>query len=88
MGNPPYFGFKSNDGEWITKLTNDYKFVDGLNINEKKHRLGNDYVKFIRFGQFFIDKNKEGVLAYINDHGFLFNPTFKGMRWNLMNSFE
>ncbi len=88
MGNPPYFGFKSNDGEWITKITNDYKFVNGLNINEKKHRLGNDYVKFIRFGQFFIDKNKEGVLAYINDHGFLFNPTFKGMRWNLMYSFD
>ena len=88
IGNPPYFGFKSNDGEWITKLTNDYKFVDGININEKKHRLGNDYVKFIRFGQFFIDKNKEGVLAYINDHGFLFNPTFKGMRWNLMNTFD
>jgi len=88
IGNPPYFGFKSNEGEWITKLTNDYKFVDGENINEKKHRLGNDYVKFIRFGQYFIDQNQSGILAYINDHGFLFNPTFKGMRWNLMRSFD
>ncbi|MDO9261680.1 MAG: type ISP restriction/modification enzyme, partial [Flavobacteriaceae bacterium] len=88
IGNPPYFGFKSNEGEWITKLTNDYKFIDGENINEKKHRLGNDYVKFIRFGQYFIDKNQAGILTYINDHGFLFNPTFKGMRWNLMKSFD
>jgi len=88
IGNPPYFGFKSNDGEWITNLTNDYKFIDGQNINEKKHRLGNDYVKFIRFGQYFIDKNQSGILSYINDHGFLFNPTFKGMRWNLMKSFD
>ena len=88
IGNPPYFGFKSNDGEWITNLTNDYKFIDGQNINEKKHRLGNDYVKFIRFGQYFIEKNQSGILSYINDHGFLFNPTFKGMRWNLMKSFD
>jgi hypothetical protein len=29
-----------------------------------------DYVKFIRFGQHFIDKNGEGVLAFINPHGF------------------
>ena len=88
IGNPPYFGFKSNEGKWITELTNSYKFVDGKDINEKKHRLGNDYVKFIRFGQYFIEKNQTGILAYINDHGFLFNPTFKGMRWNLMRAFD
>jgi predicted helicase len=88
IGNPPYFGFKSNEGEWITNLTSDYKFINGEKIDEKKHRLGNDYVKFIRFGQHFIEKNNYGILAYINDHGFLFNPTFKGMRWNLLRAFD
>lgn len=88
LGNPPYFGFKSNEGKWITDLTEVYKFIDGKSISERKHRLSNDYVKFIRYGQHFIEKNGEGVLAYINDHGYLFNPTFRGMRWNLMKSFD
>lgn len=88
IGNPPYFGFKSNESDWIKSLIDEYKFISGININEKKHRLNNDYVKFIRFAQFFIENNETGIIAYINDHGFLFNPTFRGMRWNLMNTFD
>ncbi|MDA3844284.1 MAG: N-6 DNA methylase, partial [Candidatus Kapabacteria bacterium] len=88
MGNPPYSGISMNKGAWITNLINDYKYIDGLYFNEKKHWLNDDYVKFIRFGQHFIDKNGEGVLAFINPHGFLDNPTFRGMRWNLLKSFD
>ncbi|GBU21865.1 adenine specific DNA methyltransferase [Fibrobacteres bacterium R8-0-B4] len=50
--------------------------------------INDDYCKFIRLGQYFVDKNNEGVLAYINNHGFLDNPTFRGMRWSLMKSFD
>ncbi|MCG8808778.1 N-6 DNA methylase [Tenacibaculum finnmarkense] len=88
IGNPPYSGVSSNNGKWISDLIEDYKYVDGVHINERKHWLNDDYVKFMRFGQHFIEKNESGVLAFINPHGFLDNPTFRGMRWNLLKTYD
>ena len=88
LGNPPYSGISANNFEWIMRLIEDYKYVNGAHFNERKHWLNDDYVKFIRLGQSFVDKNNEGVLAYINNHSFLDNPTFRGMRWSLMQSFD
>ncbi len=88
IGNPPYSGISSNNGEWISKLIEDYKYVDGVHFNERKHWLNDDYVKFLRYGQHFIEKNGSGVLAFINPHGFLDNPTFRGMRWHLLKAYD
>ena len=88
IGNPPYSGISSNKGKWISDLIDDYKYVDGEHFNERKHWLNDDYVKFMRFGQHFIEKNESGVLAFINPHGFLDNPTFRGMRWNLLKTYD
>jgi predicted helicase len=88
IGNPPYSGISSNNGEWIASLIEDYKYVDGEHFGERKHWLNDDYVKFIRYGQHFIEKNGSGVLAFINPHGFLDNPTFRGMRWQLLKTFD
>ena len=88
IGNPPYSGISSNNGEWISKLIEDYKYVDGVHFNERKHWLNDDYVKFLRYGQHFIEKNGSGVLAFINPHGFLDNPTFRGMRWHLLKTYN
>ena len=88
IGNPPYSGISSNNGEWISKLIDDYKYVDGVHFNERKHWLNDDYVKFLRYGQHFIEKNGSGVLAFINPHGFLDNPTFRGMRWHLLKTYD
>ena len=88
IGNPPYSAISDNNFDWIMRLIEDYKYVNGVHFNERKHWLNDDYVKFIRLGQSFVDKNKEGVLAYINSHSFLDNPTFRGMRWSLMQSFD
>jgi predicted helicase len=88
IGNPPYSGISSNNGEWISKLIEDYKYVDGVHFNERKHWLNDDYVKFLRYGQHFIEKNGSGVLAFINPHGFLDNPTFRGMRWHLLKTYD
>ena len=88
IGNPPYSGISSNNGEWISKLIEDYKYIDGVHFNERKHWLNDDYVKFLRYGQHFIEKNGSGVLAFINPHGFLDNPTFRGMRWHLLKTFD
>lgn len=88
MGNPPYSGISSNNGKWISELIENYKYVDGVHFNERKHWLNDDYVKFIRYGQHFIEKNGSGILAFINPHGFLDNPTFRGMRWNLLKTYD
>ncbi len=88
IGNPPYSGISSNNGEWISKMIDDYKYIDGKYFNERKHWLNDDYVKFIRLGENFIEKNGSGILAFINPHGYLDNPTFRCMRWHLLNTFD
>ncbi|MBX3723163.1 MAG: N-6 DNA methylase [Turneriella sp.] len=88
LGNPPYSGISTNKGEWITQLIEDYKYVDGEHFGERKHWLQDDYVKFIRYGEHFVEKNGSGVLAFINNHSFIDNPTFRGMRWHLLRTFD
>jgi len=90
LGNPPYCGESQNSGKWMNGLMNDYKKEpSGIRLQEKNSKwINDDYVKFIRFGQYFINENGEGVLAFINNHSFLDNPTFRGMRWNLLNTFD
>lgn len=87
-GESPYSGISTNKGEWITKLIEDYKYVAGVHFGEKKHWLQDDYVKFIRYGEHFIEKNGSGILAFINNHSFIDNPTFRGMRWHLLKTFD
>lgn len=90
LGNPPYSGHSANKGEWIeTKLQDYKKEPGGGKLQEKNPKwINDDYVKFIRFGELLIEKNKEGILAFINNHSFLDNPTFRGMRWHLLNTFD
>ncbi len=103
LGNPPYSGVSANASirtvtdpktgkpkkeiTWIGKLIEDYKVVDGQPLNERKHWLQDDYVKFIRFGQWRIKETGKGILAFITNHGYIDNPTFRGMRQSLMNTF-
>ena len=89
LGNPPYSGHSSNTGEWITNAIKEYYQVDGKPLGEKNSKwLQDDYVKFIRFAQWKIDQSGEGVLGFITNHSYLDNPTFRGMRQSLMNSFD
>lgn len=91
LGNPPYSGESQNKGDWIMNLMEDYKKEPGGKVKLKERNpkwINDDYVKFIRYGQHFIEKNGEGVLAFINPHGFLDNPTFRGMRWKLLSEFD
>ena len=89
LGNPPYSGHSTNKGDWITNQIENYKQVDGKPLGEKNPKwLQDDYVKFIRFGQWKIDQVGEGVLGFITNHSYLDNPTFRGMRQSLMNSFD
>lgn len=73
---------------WIGEQIENYKIIDGAWFGEKKHWLNNDYVKFIRFSQWKIDQSGSGILGFITDNSYLDNPTFRGMRQSLMNSFD
>ena len=89
LGNPPYSGHSSNIGEWISEEIKEYYQVDGKPLGEKNPKwLQDDYVKFIRFAQWKIDQSGEGVLGFITNHSYLDNPTFRGMRQSLVNSFN
>lgn len=91
MGNPPYSGESKNTSDWIMGLMEDYKKEPNTDkrLNEKNPKwINNDYCKFIRMAQEYVDRNKEGVVAYICANSFLDNPTFRGMRWHLLRSFD
>ena len=73
------------------KLMEDYKKEPNSNekLKEKNPKwINDDYVKFLRFGQYFIEKNGEGILAFINPHGFLDNPTFRSVRFSLLQTYD
>lgn len=91
IGNPPYSGESQNKGEWIMRLIEDYKKEPGgkMRLNERNPKwINDDYVKFIRLAQNYVERNKCGIIGFINPHGFLDNPTFRGMRWNLLLTFD
>ena len=84
MGNPPYSISSNNKGEWIIKLLDDYK----KNLNEKKLNLDDDYIKFIRLAQYYVERNGEGVLAYICNNSFIDGLIHRQMRSELMRVFD
>jgi len=95
IGNPPYSGISANINEWTEKLlkTNidgaqSYYEIDGKKLDEKKLWLQDDYVKFLRFAQWKIHKAGRGIVGMITNHSYLDNPTFRGMRQSLMNTFN
>ncbi len=89
LGNPPYSGHSCNMGKWIRGLIDDYKLVDDKPLGEKNPKwLQDDYVKFLRFAQWKIERAGRGVVGMITNHSWLDNPTFRGMRWSLMQTFD
>lgn len=84
MGNPPYAVSSSNKNEWIQNLIADYK----KDLNERKINLDDDYIKFIRYGQHYIEKNGEGILAYISNNSFIDGITHRQMRKSLLECFD
>ena len=88
VGNPPYSGVSANMSEFAQHIVDAYKFVDGAALKERKLWLQDDYVKFIRKAQTIIDCSYVGILGFITNHSFLTNPTFRGMRQSLIQSFS
>lgn len=84
IGNPPYSISTTNKSKWIQELISVYK----ENLNERKINLDDDYIKFLRYGQYYIEKNGEGILAYISNNSFIDGITHRQMRKNLLETFD
>ncbi|MCC7469827.1 MAG: N-6 DNA methylase [Bacteroidetes bacterium] len=84
LGNPPYSVSSSNKGEWIQNLIKVYK----AGLGEKKINLDDDYIKFLRFAEHFIEKNKTGVVAMITNNSFIDGITHRQMRKHLLETFD
>lgn len=85
MGNPPYSVSSSNKSEWILEKMKDYKKdLDEKNIQP----LGDDYIKFIRFAQWKIDQNGQGVVGLITNNSYLDGIIHRQMRKELLNAFD
>ena len=93
MGNPPYSINSNNLTSAQRKLVDKYKYVDGERIKERgairfEMNLNDDYIKFLAFAENLIEKNGEGILAYINNNNYLDAPTFRGVRNHFLRTFD
>ena len=85
IGNPPYSVSSSNKSAWIQELSETYK----KNLNERNIQpLSDDYIKFIRLGHYYVEKNGEGILAYISNNSFIDGIIHRQMRKALMETFD
>lgn len=85
LGNPPYSVSSSNKGKWINDLISVYK----EDLNERNIQpLSDDYIKFIRFAEHFIEKNKSGIVAMITNNSFLDGIIHRQMRKHLLETFD
>jgi len=96
IGNPPYSGISANRSRdekgkltFIGDLIEQYRQIDGAPLRERNPKmLQDDYVKFIRLGEWLVSQAGIGVWGYITNHAYLDNPTFRGMRESLLRSFD
>jgi len=84
LGNPPYSVSSSNKGEWIQNLIKEYK----KDLGERKINLDDDYIKFIRLAEHFIEKNKTGIVAMITNNSYIDGITHRQMRKHLLETFD
>ena len=98
IGNPPYNGSSQNKNSYIERLMLAYKQEPNAQISDERATLkeknskwlNDDYVKFIRIAQEYITKGEcsDGLIGFITPHGFIDSPTFRGMRYNLLKTFD
>ncbi|MDI6889924.1 MAG: N-6 DNA methylase [Thermodesulfovibrionales bacterium] len=86
MGNPPYSVSSDNKSPFIEELMEDYKrdVKDERNIQP----LSDDYIKFLRFAQWKIEKTGKGIVGFITNNSYLSGLIHRGMRKRLFNSFD
>ncbi|MDB2318021.1 hypothetical protein N9V88_00375 [bacterium] len=87
LGNPPYSGLSANMSDDAQEIIDRYRYVDGKRMTEKKLWLQDDYVKFLRFSELRLAEAGLGLLGFITNHSYMDNPTFRGMRESMHQTF-
>jgi predicted helicase len=93
IGNPPYAGHSWNLTAELRKIIDPYRSISGQRIKEKgalqlEKSMQDDYIKFFRLGQSKIEQSAIGILGLVTSHGFLDNPSLRGMRFSIHASFN
>jgi predicted helicase len=99
LGNPPYSGVSENMNPWIDgllrggtdaadDLSTSYYHAEEKPLSERKLWLQDDYVKFLRYSQWRVASNGLGVIGLVTNHGYLDNPSFRGVRESLLHTFS
>jgi predicted helicase len=86
LGNPPYAVSSANQGDYIEDLMDRYKQAvrDERNIQP----LSDDYIKFVRFAHDRIERTGHGVVGMITNHTYVSGLIHRGMREELLRSFD
>jgi predicted helicase len=93
IGNPPYSGHSWNLQPELRRMVDAYKIINGERIKEKgalqlEKSVQEDYIKFIRFAEIQISKSNVGIVGMVTSHGFLDNPSLRGMRNSIEKTFN
>ena len=86
-----YLNAKNREDKSYLDLKSTFKaaFEKNKLKDEKNPKwLLDDYVKFICFAESKIKEQERGIFAFISNNSFLDNPTFRGMRYSLLKSFD
>jgi Type ISP C-terminal specificity domain len=87
MGNPPYSVSSWNKSDWIEDLTEEFKRT--VRAEESQiQSLSNDYIKFLRFGEWQIETTGVGMLGLITGHGYLQGTQPRDLRNHLTKVFD
>jgi hypothetical protein len=93
IGNPPYSIQSQNLADVARLWVDPYRYVDGELIREKgalqfEKSLQDDCIKFASLSQQQIIRAGAGALGMIMSHSFIDNPTLRGMRHSLAQTFD
>jgi predicted helicase len=86
LGNPPYSKISVNKSEFIEHEMQVYK--EDVLKEKNIQPLSDDYIKFIRFAHWKIDRDGKGIIGMITNNSYLSGLIHRGMRKKLFESFD
>ncbi|MBF0565946.1 MAG: N-6 DNA methylase, partial [Nitrospirae bacterium] len=86
LGNPPYSVSSVNKSNFIEQEMNVYK--EDVRTERNIQPLSDDYIKFIRFAHWKIDRDGKGIIGMITNNSYLSGLIHRGMRKKLLDSFN
>jgi len=86
LGNPPYSVSSMNKSNFIEEVMSIYK--EDVQNERNIQPLSDDYIKFIRFAHWKIEKTGQGIIGMITNNSYLSGLIHRGMRKKLLESFS